>query len=299
MTSPINDFQDILNDIERDPALRDALRRHILTEELLQVPVRLERIEEDITGLKKGQDRLEEKVDGLGQKVDRLEEKHDRLEIWPETPILPKQSFSYRRLSVKQSVLKRNTCSIMPYMTGIRLLGIAQNPADGFPARLLEAKVDSMSDDIDTLKDNVGRMGGDVSRLTGTDYESHVATYVHRFLRRSLGINATAFSTQRDKSALTALLDEAEAHGIIDAQETDDLNLADLVLTSDGPTDYILAEVSITVQQDDIDRAAERARLLTKATARTVNPFAIGVREQPHLRREHVQVILIPEAQIP
>ena len=237
MTSPINDFQDILNAIERDPALRDALRRHILTEELLQVPVRLERIEEDITGLKKGQDRLEEKVDGLGQKVDRLEGKHDRL----------------------------------------------------------EAKVDSMSGGIDTLKDNVGRMGGDVSRLTGTDYESHVATYVHRFLRRSLGINAIAFSTQRDKSALTALLDEAEAHGIIDAQETDDLNLADLVLTSDRPTDYILAEVSITVQQDDIDRAAERARLLTKATARTVNPFAIGVREQPDLRREHVQVILIPE----
>ena len=65
MTSPINDFQDILNAIERDPALRDALRRHILTEELLQVPVRLARIEEDITGLKKGQDRLEEKFDGL------------------------------------------------------------------------------------------------------------------------------------------------------------------------------------------------------------------------------------------
>ena len=60
-----------------------------------------------------------------------------RLEIWPETPILPKQSFSYRRLSVKQSVLQRNTCSIMPYTTGIRLLGIAQNPADSFPARLL------------------------------------------------------------------------------------------------------------------------------------------------------------------
>ena len=38
MTSPINDFQDILNAMEHDPALRDALRRHILTDELLQVP---------------------------------------------------------------------------------------------------------------------------------------------------------------------------------------------------------------------------------------------------------------------
>ena len=38
MTSPVNNFQDILNAMERDPTLRDALRRHILTEDLLQVP---------------------------------------------------------------------------------------------------------------------------------------------------------------------------------------------------------------------------------------------------------------------
>ena len=52
MTSPVNNFQDILNAMERDPTLRDALRRHILTEDLLQVPVRLERIEEDVGALK-------------------------------------------------------------------------------------------------------------------------------------------------------------------------------------------------------------------------------------------------------
>ena len=192
MTNPINDFQDFLNAMERDPTLRDALRRHILTEELLQVPVRLERIEGDVS-----------------------------------------------------------------------------------------------------------RMVGNLSRLSGTDYESHVATYVHRFLRRSSGINATVFSIQSDKSALTELLDKAEAQGFIEAEETDKLDKADLVLTADGPTDYRLAEVSITVQQDDIDRAAERARLLAKATRRTITPFAIGMREQPDLRRKHVQVILIPQPQTP
>ena len=65
MTTPINDFQDILDAIERNPALRDALRRHILTDKLLQMPVRLERVEEDIgvikgdvATLKEGQARL-------------------------------------------------------------------------------------------------------------------------------------------------------------------------------------------------------------------------------------------------
>ena len=42
MTTPINTFEDMLDAMERDPALRDTLRRHILTDELLQMPLRLE-----------------------------------------------------------------------------------------------------------------------------------------------------------------------------------------------------------------------------------------------------------------
>ena len=253
MTTPVNTFQDILDAMERDPALRDAVRRHILTDELLQVPARLDRIEgdistlkEDVGILKEGQARLEEKVDRLEEKVDRLEEKHDRLE--------------------------------------------------GKHDRL-EGKHDRLEQKVDRIDGEVSRLGGDVRRLAGTDYESHVATYVHRFLRRDLGINAAVLACQRDRSALTSLLDEAESQGVIEAADTDELDKTDLVLTADGPTDYLVAEVSITVQQDDVDRAAERAGLLAKATARTVTPFAIGAREEPGLRRGQVQVILIPERQ--
>ena len=163
----------------------------------------------------------------------------------------------------------------------------------------LETDVAEIKTDVATLKEDVSRMGGTVSRLIGDDYESHVATYVHRFLSRNSGINASVLFTQRDKSALTGLLDEAEKQGVIEAEETDELDKADLILTTDGPTDYILAEVSITIQQDDIDRAVERARLFAKATARTVAPIAIGTREDTDLRREHVQIILIPEPPSP
>ena len=248
MTIPVNTFQDILNAMERNPALRDALRRYILTEELLQVPARLTKIEEDIGILKEGQARLEQRVDRLEQRFDHLEQRFDHLE----------QRFDYLEGRFDQ----------------------------------LEARVDRMQVDLD-------RIGGDVSVLKGTDYESHVATYVHRFLRRNLGIVASVFSAQRNKSDLTKLLDEAEAQGIIEEWETDELDRADLVLTSEGPTNYILAEVSITVQQDDIDRAAERASLLAKATGQTVAPFAIGAIEQAGLTKGNVQVILIPEPRLP
>ena len=38
MTTPINTFEEILEALERDPVLKEALRRHILTDELLQMP---------------------------------------------------------------------------------------------------------------------------------------------------------------------------------------------------------------------------------------------------------------------
>ena len=41
MSIPINDFQDILDALERNPALARELRQHILTDELLHVPAAL------------------------------------------------------------------------------------------------------------------------------------------------------------------------------------------------------------------------------------------------------------------
>ena len=52
MATPINSLQDILDGMEQNAGLREALRRHILTDELLQMPPRLTRIEEDIGILK-------------------------------------------------------------------------------------------------------------------------------------------------------------------------------------------------------------------------------------------------------
>ena len=41
----INNFDDILRAMEQDPALRAAMRHHILTEELLQLPAQVSRLE--------------------------------------------------------------------------------------------------------------------------------------------------------------------------------------------------------------------------------------------------------------
>ena len=232
MTTPINDFQDILDAIERNPALRDALRRHILTDELLQMPVRLERVEEDI-GVIKGD------VATLKEDVSTLKEGQARL----------------------------------------------------------EGDVGILKEDVSSLREDVARIGGNVSNLMGSDYESHVAAYIHRSLRRELKINATVLSTQKNRQPLIELLDRAEGQGNITPEDNDKLNDVDIVLKVDDSDEYILGEISITVQQDDVRRATEWATILAEATGGKVTPIAIGTREDPDLNRGGVQVLLIQQGQ--
>ena len=239
MTTPINDFQDILDAIERNPALRDALRRHILTDELLQMPVRLERVEEDI-GVIKGD------VATLKEDVSTLKEGQARLE------------------------------------SDVGTLKEGQARLEG---------------DVGTLKEDVSRIGGNVSNLMGSDYESHVAAYIHRSLRLELKINATVLSTQKNRQPLIELLDRAEGQGNITPEDNDKLNDVDIVLTVDGGDEYILGEISITVQQDDVRRATEWAAILAKATGSRVTPVAIGAAEDPNMNRGGVQVLLMQQRQ--
>lgn len=253
MTTPINDFQDILDAMERNPALRDALRRLILDDELRQMPVRLERVEEDIAELKAGQARLEEGQTRLESRVTRLEEGQTRLEE-------------------------------------------GQARLEGQFARL-EGEVRSLKHTVDDIDQRVTRIGGDVSNLKGSDYESFVTEFARRNIWREMKTLATVFSTQKQRANLTNLATEAEVHGQILEHEADSVTEADLVLTTDGAQDYILAEISVTVQQRDIDHAQERADILSKATGENVTAIAIGATEEPNLERGKVQILLIQQYQ--
>ena len=59
------------------------------------------------------------------------------LEVWPETRFSPSRRFLNVDWRCNSGFLKRIAYTTMPYKTGLRLLGVARNPANGFPARLL------------------------------------------------------------------------------------------------------------------------------------------------------------------
>ena len=80
MTTPVNTFQDILDALEQNPALRDQLRSFILTEELLQLPAQFVLLRGDVDELKTGQARLEERQGRLEGRMDRLEGRFGNVE---------------------------------------------------------------------------------------------------------------------------------------------------------------------------------------------------------------------------
>ena len=65
MTTPVNSFQDILDALERDPSLREQVRSHILTEELLQLPAQFLLLRADVDDIKSRMNRVEGRLGNI------------------------------------------------------------------------------------------------------------------------------------------------------------------------------------------------------------------------------------------
>lgn len=214
MTTPINSFQDILDAMERDPSLRDALRRHILDEEFLALPAQ---------------------VKALAEAVEALVNESREL-----------------RADVRE----------------------------------LRAGQEQVRADVGDLRTTVGRMGGDVSRLMGTNYEGKATVAAPRMARRILGLTSPTVVGRGWANNMALPLpeaDQAAERGDITWDEADDIVLADVIVSAtdqDGAQRYVLAEISITVQERDRVRALRRAELLERATGVATIPVVIGESEE-------------------
>ena len=238
MTTPINTFQDILDAIERDPALRDELRRHILGDELLQLPAQFRVFLEAVADMRETLNRMEKDVGTLKTDVEGLKEGQQALR-----------------------------------------------------------------DDVSGLKTDVARIGGDISRLAGTDYEAYASRLARRRISSVMGISgAQIFSTARNPEPLRALVDEALEAGVLDELRANDLERADIVLTANQPDDtaiYILGEISITAQEDDVEKATRRAAILSTATGVACMPVVLTQQVANGVTTDQVSLLIIKPEQQP
>ena len=276
----INNIEDLMRILREKPEWAEAVRNVLLTKALLELPntqaqftkdttesfrlvnARLTTMEGDIGQLKEGQAELRTDMNLL---------KEGQAELRTDVNLL-KEGQAELRTDVNE--LK----------TDVNLLKEGQA---------------ELQADMTIVKTTQARMGGDLSRLTGQDYESHAARRAPLMLIGLLGAgNAETIATTRRPEQLEAIALNATGDGSITLEKAIELQSADLVMRTESPpgtTVNILAEISITIQQRDLNRALARAATLEMATKVRTLPFLIGTKVEEGLDTSGTQVLLIPE----
>ena len=147
----------------------------------------------------------------------------------------------------------------------------------------LKEDVSEIKEDIVEIKGELRRHGGDIGNLRGLAYEQRIGNNIHSIMRQHLGIRRVSvlkgFKVS-DETPFFDLVDDAEVRGVIDQHRQMDIGNADIILQGlkhpDQSPIYAVLEVSITVANNDIERAEYRADTLRLATGEAALPVVIG-----------------------
>ena len=143
-----------------------------------------------------------------------------------------------------------------------------------------------MSGRLANLEEGQTRMSGQIANLMGHGYEAQAIEGSRRLVRRHLGMErATVLYASRQSAAEfeNEVLIPAIREGRLSRQQADDLEEADCIIRcEDGEGNVVCAvvEISVTVQDYDRSRAAERAGIFGMATDFQTLPFVVGQEQE-------------------
>lgn len=229
----IQDLDDLIKQLRQHPEWRDALRREILTEELLSLPQIVRELAVQVGKLAEVQQRTEQRLETLGEAQQRTEQ---RLETLAEA-----QQRTEERLE-----------SLTEHVEG---LAEAQRRTEYKLGELADAQRHS-EEHLEVISKQVAKLRGDNLERR---YREHAGAFFGSLLRRAHALLDKEF---------TALVEDALDAGTLNDEERDDLLLSDVVVHGrDHHTReeiYLLVEVSVGVGEKDVERAARRAALLSR-----------------------------------
>ena len=312
---PIDTFDDILSALERNPALADRMRQHILTQELQALPAAFARMQADIVDIKallaqvvERQDRAEADIVDIKALLAQVVERQDRADA-----DIVELKAGQARLEAGQTRMESDIAALQAGQarmeTDIAALqaGQARMETDIADLKAGQARMETdiadlkagqarMETDIAELKTGQARMETDIAdlqagqrqtnsrlgNLTGSVYEQRIVRRFRSIARRHLDINdvqvlqATGHPYAPELKAAT---DHAEDQNLIDYDEMETLDEADIIASGrrrNGSPVFVVVEVSETADDNDIDRAQERAAILQRATQQAAVAVVIG-----------------------
>jgi outer membrane murein-binding lipoprotein Lpp len=125
------------------------------------------------------------------------------------------------------------------------------------------------------------RLEGDVGNIKGAIYEQKVGNNIASIVGQHMGLRRVrvlkGYKTS-DDMGFHNLVDSAEEEGFITERERVEVGNSDIVIQGYNRQSmvYVALEVSVTVGESDIDRAATRAEILSRATREESVPAVVG-----------------------
>ena len=315
---PIATFKDILDAMEQRPELLEAMRQHIVGQELMQLPgvvrelaqelrefitaanARFERLESDIADLKAGQaqmqaDIAELKANQAQMQADIAELKANQAQMQADITEL---KANQAQMQADIAELKANQAQMQADIAELKA-GQARLESDVAELKAGQARLEG---DIAELKSEQSSMRGTLGRLLGSDYERKATNRIIRLAMRRLRmpnpvvIHASALP---DKTGIYRMVDQAVIDGRITGEQGDDLDDADIILHDREANAYALVEVSVTLDADDAIRARRRADILASAAQAPVTAAVVGAQAldecQAAAQPLNVAILLLPD----
>ena len=149
-------------------------------------------------------------------------------------------------------------------------------------AEVFDRRLTILEERVDDLAAEQRIMRGQLNNLTGIDYERRVVRRASRIVRRYLGVRSAEVLlaiNRPDGDTIANLSNDSADQGIITEDDADELDRTDVILRGSSPEGeevYVVGEISITIDDSDVDRARDRARILRTASDTTTHAAVIG-----------------------
>jgi chaperonin cofactor prefoldin len=271
MPFSVEDFHDLVRLLEAHPDWQRELRRLVLTDELLQLPVhmqqvddRIDRLTEAIRGLAARQERTDERLDALATRVADLAAAQQRTEVR-----LAKLAAAQQRTEARLAELaaaQQRTEALLEELAAAQQRTEARLEELAAAQQRTEARLEELAVALHRTTIRLDALSGDTLEL--------------RFRERGpsmLGRNGFSRPRVLTDADWVSYLDDALEAGTISSADRAELLLVDAaVRTRDAEGEvWLVVEVSSTVDVHDVDRAKRRAALLRPMTGR-VRPAVAG-----------------------
>ncbi len=270
-------YQDLLDFIDRNPQYLHDLRARLLSPELIALPEQFA----ELVGV----------VAELSANFQAFAEATDRRLTAVETDI--------GTLKTDVSTLKTDVATLKTDVATLKT-----------DVATLKTDVVTLKTDVVTLKTDVVTLKTDVGTLMGNDIERRARENILNIARDELDLTRGRILLARGRESEPRFLETIEAaeeRGLITEREADNVLVADIIIrarrTGDRQYVYGVFEVSRTIRIGDIQRAHDRASAVSKATGEDTVAAVIGgaVASQQRAQAEErdVRVLTPPMFQRP